>query len=249
MTRCPLNNGLLRLVAASMLLASQGCAGLFGYTSTFTVDLDTPPPVHLRSITLEPNRNRSVVVGAYDWGDYDQDDLNTLAESIRDSLPKNPRSTQADLHVVIRRMLTSYSNQEGFVIACVTWALAQPDGRKFHEQFYASKYAYMSTTAGGIKNTIHQAIAERILRTAAEITETPNADIKPYPAQHTYQTFEEATVGIPRSISSLNISTLILGGGYYWKEPTTTRESGRSFAREKDHFDWDDYLAQPDRSF
>lgn len=237
---------LLRLlfVACSLVLLN-GC-GLTGSTSGFRVEVPRAAksaPLTLASVEIEPNQTRLVNVGSYAWGEYDGDDLAVLRSSMAESLePLKPTPGAAShrVHVVVRRFLVSHSNSEGLALACVAWALSAPDGSiAFHEQFYASRYVRLWGTVGGIKNSVHEGIANRVLRTAARVAA---GEARPaQPPEYTFDTYEAATNGLPGELTS-HFSSLVLGGGYSY---SVFGASGVEWARRPEHFDWTSRLARP----
>lgn len=236
------------LVLSTLLLVfGNGCA-LTGATSSFEVALEAPantPAVRLGSVTYEPHQSRLANVGSYAWGKYGEDDLGTLTASLNRSLkPVVPEAGEPShaVHVRVRRFLVAHSNSEGLAFACVSWALTDPDGElAFVEQFYARDHVVMWGTVGGTKDTVHEGIATRVLRTAVRVA-AAGEPVAPYRAENTFGRFEDAMAGLPESLTSIHMGTLYLGGAFYIYSARYTGGSNVRWVQADDHFDWYRYL-------
>lgn len=236
-------------LALSLLLIcfGNGCA-LTGATSTFEVALEAPanaPPMRLGSVTYEPSESRLANVGTFDWGKYGEEDLSTLGASLEQSLkPLEPEPGLAshEVHVRVRRFLVAHSNNEALAFACVSWALTDPDGElAFVEQFYARDHVVLWGTVGGTKDTVHEGIATRVLRSAVRVA-AAGEPVPPFHAENTFGRFEAAMVGMPESLTSVHVGGLYLGGAFYVFSSRYSGDSQVSWVKAHDHFDWSGHL-------
>lgn len=234
-------------IALSALLVS-GC-GLLGGTSRFTLRVEPPsgtrPGISLATVALEPGRSNLVAVGAYSVGRYDQEDLEVLRDSLIRSLEPFAAPGAHRLHVRVRNVLVSFSNSEGMVVAAVAWALVDPSGEiVFEEQFYASDYAKLNRTLGGLKDNVHEAIAGRILTVAVRAATRTGLDAIP-PVERAHDSYESAVAALPAQIQATSVTILKLGGAYHmWTGPGAAGSSRLDLARSPEHFDWRAELAK-----
>jgi len=194
-------------------------------------------PLTVRTVELEPGQTRLENVGTYAIGEYGSKDLATLDEMVRSSVPPSGDRRPFGLHVVVRRFLVAHSNNTGLAIACVGWALTDPDGKLlFHEQFYASDAVSNFGTVGGIKNHVHQGITRHLLSQSSRVAagEEPG----PVNGEYVYPTYEAAAAKLPSSLTSVHISIGTFGAGYSFAMTTYTGDSGREWAKEPTHIDW-----------
>jgi hypothetical protein len=236
-----------------------GC-GVTGKTSPFTLQLETPAmgeqmaDIKIVSVELGEASSRLVPVGVYAWGKFSDEDLAVLEKSLRDTISgvNHRQYAQSDsalhLYTIIRRYLLAASNVEGAVLACIAWC-ATDENRNivYHEQFYASKAAGM-TTLGAIKNSVNKSIVLRIAQTAVNIaSSTGESAIEPVLAENTYNYFEEAAEGTPKKLASYYTGTFDLGSAYYLyfgylKSPGINL----GWVKEPQHINWDGYLGKRD---
>ena len=95
----------LSLLLALVALSTTGCA-LTGATSSFVVEVAPTPGVSLAiaSVEVEPGQTRLQNVGSYAWGQYGEDDLAMLRESLNESaaLLGGPGASAHRVHLIIR---------------------------------------------------------------------------------------------------------------------------------------------------
>ncbi|WP_054032047.1 hypothetical protein [Desulfatitalea tepidiphila] len=209
-------------------IALLGCAalsacGTTGVTSHFTLRLDLPrdgkvaADVHVASAAMAEDAAFLNVVRVQPWGRFGPDDLRNIEQSLRDTIAPHlaetlrPGDVKIDLHLVVRRYVVSISNTAGAVIACVVWAATTPKGSViYEEQFYASDAAYLVTTIGLIKDSVHKAIVRRIATTALAIAQDSAANIQSIKFDKTSTSFEESAARLPKTMVSLGDPSLMV---------------------------------------
>ncbi|MCH9680672.1 MAG: hypothetical protein K0V04_04490 [Deltaproteobacteria bacterium] len=226
-----------------LLLLLTAC-GLFGGTRPQAVEFASPDSassaaVSVASIELESGHTRLANVGTFAIGEYGTKDLDVLQQSFAESMPAQAGASGHQVHVVVRRFLVSHSNNAGLAVACVAWALTDPDGALvFHEQFYASDSARIWGTIGKLKDHVHEGIVRRVLGSARAIAAGGERQSAPY----TYDDYESATAQLPHSLRSVYLNAAMLGGGYALRISTVSGNSELGWARESDHLDWEAQL-------
>ncbi|MEM9696304.1 MAG: hypothetical protein AAGA56_27415 [Myxococcota bacterium] len=226
-----------------------GC-GLTGNRSRFQVELGAVPsdvePLRVDTVALEEGMSRLKNVGTFAWGKYDRQDIKVLRESlVASARPLAPAAGQPahSIHVMIRRFLVAHSNNEALALACVSWALSNSNQEiELVEQFYAADHVVMWGTVGGIKDTVHQALSERILKTA--ILALSGRSATRQPVEHTYNTYEEATAELPNDLPSVHAGLLMLGNGYWVYRATYKGGSDIAWTEAGDHFDWPSFFSR-----
>lgn len=222
-------------------LTGGGCA-LVGRTKPQAIAMPAEMNARLdvRSVELEPGQTHLQNVGTFAWGEYGARDVAALEETIRTTLATasaKPEAPQFQVHVVVRRFLVAHSNNEGFAVACVAWALTDAQGvLRFHEQFYASDYVRLWGTIGGIKNHVHEGITRHITQQAARVS--AGGEPAEITAPYTYPTYEAASARFPGKLTSIHFQALYLGGGYSFRAVRIDGDSQRDWARQDDHIDW-----------
>lgn len=241
---------LLVLLCAS-LWALTGC-GLAGGTSVVEPSFPVPPGpgAHLAAdgLVMEPASARLTAIGAYAWGKFDEDDRATLEEGLRRMVRRINEarpSTQPGhtVHVVLRSYQVAVSNTSGTALACVAWAMSGPDGALlYHEQFYATKSATMSSTVGGLKEDVNEALLRRIGLTSAHLA-SGRHDGLPLRSEDTYLSFDEVRSELPDRLQSVG---MLFGAGHSF---VWTASGGVSwdFSRHPEGVDWPAHLASRPR--
>ncbi len=234
--------GRVACLTLALLVASLSGCGLFGRTKAQSI----APPAQLHSrlqvrpVALEPGQTHLQNVGTFAIGEYGSRDVEALTETIRATVAGATPPADApafDVHVVVRRFLVAHSNNEGFAVACVAWALTDATGAiRFHEQFYASDYVRLWGTIGGVKNNVHEGITRHIIEQAARVA--AGEEPAPVTATYAHPSYEAATAGIPTQLSSVHYNAVFLGGGYSFRPVRIKGDSHRGWARRDDHIDW-----------
>jgi hypothetical protein len=240
---------LITVSCVVLAMMSTAC-GLTGNTSKFVVDVRSAQakgPVTISTIELEPNQSRLVNVGTYAWGKYGSDDLDTLTRSMNESAANLRGPSPYAIHVVLRRFLVATGGSDGIALACVSWALTSPDGQlAYHEQFYASRHVNTFGTVGGIKDTVHEAIARRVLGRSSAIAAAPGTNafesVRP---DHSFDSFEEAIRDLPPTLTATSVKLVQLGNGYHQivLGRGATQSADLSWVRQPEHLDWPSRLA------
>jgi hypothetical protein len=213
--------------------------------------------VRIASAAMDPDAAIFNAVNVRPWGKFEPDDLRNIEQSLRDTivpqLPATIRSTgpRLDVHLMIRRYMVSVSNTAGAVLASVTWAVTESDGKLIHhEQFYASEAVYLVGTIGLLKESVHKAIVRRISTTALAFAAGPAAaKARPTTFDNTYTSFEEAASRLPQTMVSMGVPSTMA-----FPDPTVSAvglltPSGVStvqwnLAKPSQDFDWQGYLGK-----
>lgn len=243
-------------VAAALTL--QGCAVVLVPGVVYDKDKATPVAVKLprangaepkatlvlASLAAEPNA-KGFPPGGIATASFSAADLKVLEQSFGDTIrgangprPDGPKD-ELRLHVVIRRYVVGSagnSSVEKGAIACVGWAAVSGERVIHHEQFYATSRRKMGTSSAN-KNTVDQAIVERVVRTAAKLAGLlATSDASGTPTAHTYDRFEDAQNSIPTYLVDSYFSTLP-----DW-ELSRDSATGR---RQSTEIDWPARIKQP----
>lgn len=234
------------LLCAS-LASLTGC-GLTGGTSVVEPAFAVAPTPGARlsadRLVMEPASAKLTAIGAYAWGKFDEDDRATLEESLQRMVRRINESRPATrpgytTHVVLRSYQVAVSNSSGTALACVAWAMSGPDGGLlYHEQFYASKSATLSSTVGGLKEDVNEALLRRIGVTSAQLA-SGRSDSLPLRSEDTYLSFDEVRHDLPDRLQSVGMA-FGPGHSFVW-----TQSGGVSwdFSRHPEGLDWPAYLA------
>ena len=251
------------LLIALMLLVCAGlpACGTTGKTSPFVLDLDLPKgqkavsDIRIASAAMDPDAAILNAVNVRPWGKFEPDDLRNIEQSLRDTitpqLPATIRSTgpRLDIHLMIRRYMVSVSNTGGAVLASVTWAATESEGKLiYHEQFYASEAVYLVGTIGLLKESVHKAIVRRIATTSLALATGPAAaKARPTTFDNTYTSFGEAASRLPQTMVSMGIASLaafpvpaVSAVGILTPSGVSTVQW--NVAKPSQDFDWQGYL-------
>jgi hypothetical protein len=235
---CARTRGLPWLVALSALFALTvfGCSAR---AKTVTLNVRATHPVSVAPIEMEPGATKLVAVGTYKVGKYKSKDLRVLQKMLDRTIPMRGAPEQSfRVHLVVRSFLIVHSNEKGAGLACVAWALTNPQQELvFDEQFYAARDS-PPLSVSGIKTRIHEGITKRVHQRAQDVaSERPLGS----PPEDTYDDFERAASRVPNRFKS-ELPT-IFGGYDKWGNQTgiwrtVSGESGEEFARRCDDIDW-----------
>lgn len=203
------------------------------------VALDVPAehPIHVAPAELEPGAGQVTAIDA-PWGGgrhrYDNDDLAVFQQMLDQTnpMPGGPESS-LQIHVLVRRFLLAYHQSEVAGIACVAWALTNPQGQLvFDETIYASAYT-ANKGLNGVRNPIHQGLTKRV-HTAAQ---TVASGLPPgAPPTWVYEDYQAAAAAIPDALGPSIVVTVKRGGVERGVE--YAGETGEEFARCDDSIDW-----------
>lgn len=253
----------LLLIALTLLVcAALSACGTTGKTSPFVLALDLPEgqkavsDIRVASAAMDPDAAIFNAVNVYPWGKFEPDDLRNIEQSLRDTiapqLPATIRSTgpRLDVHLMIRRYMVSVSNTGGAVLASVTWAATDSDGKLiYHEQFYAAEAVYIVGTIGLLKESVHKAIVRRIATTSLALAAGPAATRAwPTTFDNTYTSLEEAASRLPQTMVSMGTSlavfpvrTIAIVG---LLTPSGVSAVQWNVVKPSQDFDWQGYLGK-----
>lgn len=253
------------LLIALMLLVCSGltACGTTGKTSPFVLTLDLPKgqkvvsDIRIASAAMDPDAAILNAVNVRPWGKFEPDDLRNIEQSLRNTitpqLPEMIPSTEPrlDVHLMIRRYMVSVSNTGGAVLASVTWAATEYDGKLiYHEQFYASEAGYLVVTIGLLKESVHKAIVRRIATTSLALAAGPAATkARPTTFDNTYTSLEEAASRLPQTMVSMGIPSLAAFpvpavGIVGLLTPSGVSTVQWNVAKPSQDFDWQGYLGK-----
>ncbi len=203
----------ITLTAIFMLILFNGC-GLTGSTSIFTLDYNLKPKLAISgdsivvgSVSFDMDAAKLLNVNCFDWGKMDKEDIGNIEHSLKNTIAhwqaESPKSSTNSLqiHVVVRRyfLQTSTSNVAGLVK--VAWCAAYDSQNIiYHEEFYAADSGELIYTIGMIKNSIHEAIVNRIARNAFLLSSNLGNEFIPASVQNTYLSFDEAVSTLPEAL-------------------------------------------------
>lgn len=230
-----------------LFLGFQGCAGALGGTDSFVLDVEPAQAENLKyvieagTVDVAENANELDSVGTYHVGKLDQGEIDDIRESLARTLANVSWEDAAagrpalDVHVVFTRYHVAHSNNDGAVIACVDWALA--DGRSdiaYSERFFTSIQAddvKGINTLGAVKNMLNAAVVRRVTdRSLAYSAGGPDPATIAVP--HTYSTMQEAAAPLPERLTSLLGLPSFSTKSMHWEEDAPAAP-----------FDWSRYLA------
>jgi hypothetical protein len=171
-----------------LVCAGLSACGSTGKTLPFVLTLNLPgdqkavSDIRVASAAMDPGAAILNTVNVRPWGKFEPDDLRNIEQSLRDTitphLPATIHSTgpRLDVHLMIRRYMVSLSNTCGAVLACVSWAATESDGKLiYNEQFYAPGEVYFIGTIGLLKDAVHKAIVHRIATASLALAAGPAA--------------------------------------------------------------------------
>jgi hypothetical protein len=230
------------------LLGLQGCAGALGGTNSFVLDVEPTQAENLQyvidvgTIDVADDANELDSVGTYHVGKLDQDEIADIRKSLTRTLGNVSWQDAAagkpalDVHIMFTRYYVAHSNNDGAILACVDWALA--NGRNdvaYAERFFTSIQAddvKGLNTLGAVKNMLNAAVVRRVAdRSLAYSAGTPDPATIAVP--HTYSTIEEAATPLPERLTSLLGLPAFSTKSMHWTEKAASAP-----------FDWNKYLAE-----
>jgi len=236
--RCGPSRGLDWLVLLSALLAftAFGCSAR---AKTVTLNVQATQPVSVSPLEMDPGAAQLVAVGSYKVGKYKSKDLGTLQTMLERTIPMRGAPEESfRIHLVVRSFLIVHSNEKGAGLACIAWALTNPEQELvFDEQFYAAR-ASPPLSVSGIKNRMHEGITKRVHQRAQDVLSGRPLGSPP---EDTYDDFERAASRVPDRFKS-ELPT-IFGGYDQWGNQTgiwrtVAGQSGEESARRCDRIDW-----------
>lgn len=197
--------------------------------------------VRLKHLSVEPNGTSLISVGAYPWGEYSEDDRQTLESSINASLnnlqlAENPKTPELNLHIKIRRHLVAFSNNAGAVLACVAWCATVGNEIIYSEQFYASAGGTLRTV-GSMKDEVHRGIIKRLLSSAVILAnEGQLSDKLPSIVDATYLKFTDAIAPLPVSLTGTPPP------GYIYVHGNPKQQVPWSWGEPSEEIDWEEQI-------
>lgn len=232
------------------LLGLQGCAGALGGTDSFVLDVVPMQAENLQyiidvgTIDVADDANELDSVGTYHVGKLDQDEIADIRKSLTKTLENVSWQDAAagrptlDVHIMFTRYYVAHSNNDGAIVACVDWALANGGHDiAYAERFFTSIQAddvKGLNTLGGVKNMLNAAVVRRVTdRSLAYSAGTPDPASIAVP--HTYSTIEEAAAPLPQRLTSLLGLPALSTKSVHWTEDASSAP-----------FDWNKYLATLD---
>ena len=198
------------LLIAFLSFTALGCAPR---AQTVTLDVPVHHPVSVAPAELEPGSSKVTAIdvpfggGAYRYKDKD---LAVLQQMLDETNPMPAAVGESfRVHVLIRRFLVSYHQSEAVGIACVAWALTNPQRELiFNETVYGAAYTTWKGV-NGVKNPIHQGITKRV-HTA---TQAVASGLAPGPPPiSVYEDYQSAAAAIPDALGPTLVVTLKRGG-------------------------------------
>jgi hypothetical protein len=204
----------VRVLLLVMPIVLTGC-GTFGETRSEPVkitahaDSNSKRPIALGRLQHEKDAARLLSVGVFAWGKFDdQDEINlrnSMQGTLREAFSGIAFSTddRIDLYIWLRKYLVAASNNEVAVFVGVDWCAADKNRQvHFQDTFYAAKTCRfpMICTLGSVKNSVHDAIVERIVTSALALS----TDTKPSSTdgKYTFARFEDAAAKMPEILRS-----------------------------------------------
>lgn len=239
----------LVLLACDVLL---GC-GTTGRSSRFLLTLEPnkieqiSSEIRIAPAAMEKDALRFMAVRVYAWGAFNTADLSNMEQSLRNTLASvapaalpQPAS-RLEIHLMIRRYFVSTSNTGAAILVCVAWAATNSKGEmSYHEQFYASKAAYLIGTIGLLKDSVHRAIVRRIATTSMHLApDRGDGNFQQRTFENTYTSFEEAVSYLPPIMVSMGI---IPGPPPSLLIPPKVSRVFWDEAKPSEEFNWNEYL-------
>ena len=232
--------------AAVFLGSTTAHAGVLGGTKSFVLDLAAPSsPQHHRinveSVRIANRANQLDSVGSYHVGDLDAKEVGKIESSLAETLAQvawPSVDSNADawaLHVVVRHYHMAHSNNDGGVLATVSWAAVAGDAIVFTDDFYVSmQKSDGGKTLGRLKELLNRAIVQRIAETSVRLAGAQAAEgVSPAGVAHTYSTVAEAAAPLPKRLVSFLGLPPVAKKGMDWTDGAPTAP-----------FDWPEELAQ-----
>lgn len=222
------------LLIAFLSFTTLGCGPR---AKPVTLDVPVNHPVSVAPAELEPGAGKVTAIDVPFGGgrhQYKDKDLAVLQQMLDETNPMPGAPEESlQIHVVVRRFLVAYHESEVAGIACVAWALTNPQRELiFNETIYGAAYTTWKGV-NGVKNPIHQGIAKRV-HTA---TQAVASGLAPGPPPiSVYEDYQSAAAAIPDALGPTVVVTLKRGGVERGLE--YAGETGEEFARCDDSVDW-----------
>ena len=213
-------------LSALLVFTALGCSAR---VKTVTLNVRATHPVSVAPLEMDPGAAKLVAVGSYKVGKYKSKDLRVLQKMLQRTIPMRGSPEESfRIHLVVRSFLIVHSNEKGAGLACIAWALSNPQRELvFDEQFYAAR-ASPPLSVSGVKNRMHQGITKRVHQRAQDVlSDRPLGS----PPEDTYDDFERAASRVPDRFKS-ELPT-IFGGS-----KIVAGQSGEESARRCDRIDW-----------
>jgi len=215
------------------LLASLGCGPR---VKPVTLDFPAEHRVYVAPAELEPGAGKSIGIEALGSGRYryDEKDLAVFQQMLDETnpMPGAPEDS-VRIHIVVRRYLVAYHESEAAGIACVAWALTNPQNQLvFDETIYAAAYTDWKGV-NGVKHPMNQGLTKRIHSAAQAVASglSPGA-----PPTSVYEDYDSAAAAVPDALGPVFVISFQRGGVQRGVE--YTGETGEEFARCDDSIDW-----------
>ena len=214
-----------------------GC-GTFGRTRPVSVGLPTVAPVGVGQVDFDPRQADMQGVGTFEFGEFNEQDRASLERSLDRVLSGSEGGLQA--HVYVRSHVIVASNNAGSALACVAWALTEPDGAVvFEEQVYVGSEGHLIVTLGHLKERVHEGLVARIAGVAGVLATGGTAADFPEMPEGVSHDPQEAARGLPVMLQSHYVFTL---GGYLYSGHSATRTVDYGANAQTERFDWVGYL-------
>jgi hypothetical protein len=199
--------------------AASGCAGALGGTKPFVLE-STPPAgidhvheIRLAEVAVGRNANEIDSVGTYHVGTFDEGERKIVEKSLRDSLAAvvwndtGPAAGPLDLHVVIRHYYTAHSNNDGGIIAAVSWCATDEQGKvTFKDDFFVSGQKSdleHGVYLGDLKRLLNERTVRRIVDTSTLLAASAEGEgVQPVAVPNIYATVSEAAAPLPQNLVS-----------------------------------------------
>lgn len=236
----------LAAVATAVTVALAALSGCAARPTRVTLDVPASHPVEIALVEMEPGAAKVVNVGTYKVGKYKSRDLGVLERMLEHTVPiRGAPEDSFRVHLIVRSFLVAHSNNKGAGIACVAWALTNPEGELvYDEQFYASRSS-PPPSISGIKNRIHQAIVKRVHHRTQDVAADRAISLPP---EDTYDDFSRAASRVPDRFRS--DAPTIFGGYDQRGRPvglhrTVEGSSEEQWAHRRMPIDWYQRLGIP----
>jgi hypothetical protein len=190
------------------LVSLTGC-GVTGGTSSRKLTLNTTltavPLAHgvkVGEVSARPNAGVNRAIGAYNFGRFDDSDLNTLRQTLERTLPDSTAPTHT-VHVLVQHFGLTFTNNRGACLAIIDWCVVQNGVVAARERFYAAydtgDKILGTETMGMSKNRVLHAAARRIAERA--LATANGLDLPPAPPL-TFDDPQSANAQMPVSMDA-----------------------------------------------
>lgn len=232
--------------AAALLGSTVADAGVLGGTKSFVLELEAPSSpmrhhVNVESVRIANRANQLDSVGSYHVGDLDAKEVGKIESSLGETLAHvawpgvDSNADTWTLHAVVRHYHMAHSNNDGGVLATVSWAVVDDGNIVFTDDFYVSmQKSDGGKTLGKLKELLNRAIVRRIAETTVRLAGAQAPDgVTAADVAHTFSTVEEAAAPLPKRLVSFLGLPPVAKKSMDWTDgaPTTP-------------FDWPEELAQ-----